>query len=89
MLIQTTNKKTIEVEEVVDAYHECDKCKSKIIVNAFDAHECYLKFTKGNQYPEGGAGVKFKVEFCEKCANETMEHLKSQGCRINEENWDY
>lgn len=71
-------------------HYVCDRCGKKIEVeDRFDAFECDIRLTTGENYPEGGLGVCKRVDLCPECAEWTFEHIAEIGINVNREDWDW
>lgn len=45
----------------------CDLCHEKIEQGMYEVNEVTIRFTKGDEYPEGGSGEETTVDMCGKC----------------------
>ena len=90
MQVIKKEKQIKEVEVTVESYLECDKCHCEIKQQStWDVFESEFTYKTGESYPEGGSGEKITLDLCQKCGIEAIELLKSNGFRINKEEWDW
>jgi len=80
----------------------CDLCgtKSKNRTGDWKAEEYYgnndteisikIKYREGENYPDFGCGTQIEIDLCPKCFKERfVEWLKSEGAKIDYEEWDW
>lgn len=85
MKVRNTKKVVKEVDEVVESYTECDKCKEKIKKGFFDRFSCIFEYREGVVYPEGGSYEKTSMDLCQGCGGELINTLESLGYRLSSE----
>lgn len=83
MEIKKTEKQLKEVEIAIERYTECDKCKSRIRTNSYNAFDCTLNITTGEAYPEYSSICERTVDLCESCSEGLVDLLIENGYRIN------
>ena len=89
MRVKKTKKQIKEVEVIIEDYRLCDKCNEKIQNKSYSAFKFELSCKTGESFPDGGSGEEKKMELCDKCADDCLKLLKSNGYRINESEWDW
>jgi hypothetical protein len=82
--------KMVMKEERYDYECFCDLCKQKIEpIDSYRRNNFELRWDIGTSYPECGIGITKKVDLCVECREKLFAWLKSQGCKIQETEWEY
>jgi len=80
----------ITKEERYDYECFCDWCKKKIEpIDCYRRNTFELEWEIGTSYPECGNGTTKKVDLCIECREKLFTWLKSQGCEVQETEWEY
>jgi hypothetical protein len=74
----------------------CDLCGASTpyddswTTHNYHVQETEVYFKEGEQYPESGSGVEYRVDICPKCFKEKLiPWLVSQGCTAEMERWEW